>query len=222
MSITSIAFIPARKGSKSVKYKNLKRINNKTLVEISIITAKKCKIFDQIILSSDSEKIIDIGKKHKISTVIRPKNLSSDKSSTESALIHALNSFNNENDANIVILQPTSPLRKVKTIKKFYNFCVKKKIKNALSVSSIDHNISKVNLKKLFNAIGPINLRRRQDREKFIFENGNLYFCKKKRVLKEKKIYNKIWNYFETDVYESLDINNHRDLNISKYLYGKI
>lgn len=98
----------------------------------------------------------------------------------------------------------------------------KKKIKNALSVSSIDHNISKVNLKKLFNAIGPINLRRRQDREKFIFENGNLYFCKKKRVLKEKKIYNKIWNYFETDVYESLDINNHRDLNISKYLYGKI
>ena len=129
MSITSIAFIPARKGSKSVKYKNLKRINNKTLVEISIITAKKCKIFDQIILSSDSEKIIDIGKKHKISTVIRPKNLSSDKSSTESALIHALNSFNNENDANIVILQPTSPLRKVKTIKKFYNFCVKKKSK---------------------------------------------------------------------------------------------
>ena len=52
-----IAFIPARKGSKSIKNKNLKLINKKTLVEITIDQAIKSKIFKKIILSSDSNKI---------------------------------------------------------------------------------------------------------------------------------------------------------------------
>ena len=58
-----IAFIPARKGSKSIKNKNLKLINKKSLVEITIDQALKSKIFKKIILSSDSNKILDIGKK---------------------------------------------------------------------------------------------------------------------------------------------------------------
>jgi len=58
-----IAFIPARKGSKSIKNKNLKLINKKSLVEITIDQAKKSNIFKKIILSSDSNKILNIGKK---------------------------------------------------------------------------------------------------------------------------------------------------------------
>ena len=60
-----IAFIPARKGSKSIKNKNLKLINKKSLVEITIDQAIKSKIFKRVILSSDSKKILEIGKKKK-------------------------------------------------------------------------------------------------------------------------------------------------------------
>ena len=60
-----IAFIPARKGSKSIKNKNLKLINKKSLVELTIDQAIKSKIFKRVILSSDSKKILEIGKKKK-------------------------------------------------------------------------------------------------------------------------------------------------------------
>ena len=55
-----------RGSSKGVKNKNLIKINNKYLMEYTIITAIKSKLFDKIVLSSDSKKIIDKAKKYKI------------------------------------------------------------------------------------------------------------------------------------------------------------
>ena len=51
-----LCFIPARKGSTRLVNKNLKKINGKSLVEITILQAVKSKIFEDIILSSDSKK----------------------------------------------------------------------------------------------------------------------------------------------------------------------
>ena len=74
-----VAFILARKGSKRLKNKNLQILFNKTsLVEATIKFAKKLRFVNDIILSSDHEKIHNIGKKEKIlSPGLRPKNLSS-------------------------------------------------------------------------------------------------------------------------------------------------
>ena len=62
-----ICFIPARSGSTRLKNKNLKLINNKTLVEITIKQALLSKKFKKkdIVLSSDCTKILSIGKKLK-------------------------------------------------------------------------------------------------------------------------------------------------------------
>ena len=62
----TICIIPARKNSKRIKNKNLLKIKGKTLIEISINLAKRSGIFKDIILSSDSEKILSIGKKKKL------------------------------------------------------------------------------------------------------------------------------------------------------------
>ena len=51
----------------------------------------------------------------------------------------------------IIILQPTSPLRKISTIKNFAKICCSKNLNHALSVSKIDHNISIENRNKKFN-----------------------------------------------------------------------
>ena len=48
-----IAFIPARKGSKGLKNKNFRKINGKSLLEITINSAKKVKIIDNIYISTD-------------------------------------------------------------------------------------------------------------------------------------------------------------------------
>ena len=55
-----LAIIPARGGSKEIKIKNLKKINNKTLLEQTIDEAKKSKIIDKIYVSSDSNEILKL------------------------------------------------------------------------------------------------------------------------------------------------------------------
>jgi len=51
-----LIIIPARKGSKRLKNKNVLKLGSKSLVEKTIIFAKKLVTKNQIILSSDSKK----------------------------------------------------------------------------------------------------------------------------------------------------------------------
>ena len=55
-----IAIIPARSGSKGIKDKNIKLLNNKPLIHYSINAAKNSKFIDSIIVSTDSKKYADI------------------------------------------------------------------------------------------------------------------------------------------------------------------
>ena len=50
----NLAIIPARSGSKGLRNKNIKKINNKTLIEIAYDVAKKSNIFSHILVSTDS------------------------------------------------------------------------------------------------------------------------------------------------------------------------
>ena len=78
---SNICIICVRKNSKGIKNKNLLKINNQSLIEISFKQAKNSKIFNKIILSSDSEQMIKIANKLGFDLVIkRPKFLAKDKS----------------------------------------------------------------------------------------------------------------------------------------------
>ena len=71
-----IALIPAKKNSRGLKNKNLKKLNKLSLVELAILGAKKSKLIDKIYLSSDSDRILDIGAKLNIDVIKRKKFLS--------------------------------------------------------------------------------------------------------------------------------------------------
>jgi len=213
----TICIIPARQNSKRIKNKNLLKINGKTLTEISIVLAKKSKLFKEIILSSDSKKIINLGKKLKIMAIKRDKALSQDNTTTDDVIKNLISNINFEYE-NIILLQVTSPLRKISTLKKFYSHCLNKKLSSCLSVSLINDNLSKKD--NFFNSVND-NIRNSQNRKPFIYENGLLYFFKKKEFLKKNKIYpKKNWPYFITDKYESLDINELQDYKIAKKIYN--
>ena len=56
-NINIYALIPSKLNSKSIYQKNLKRINKKSLIDITIDEAKKSKFINHIFVSSESEKI---------------------------------------------------------------------------------------------------------------------------------------------------------------------
>ena len=93
----NIAIIPARGGSKRIKNKNVKFFFNKPVIYWSIKAAKQSKLFDKIIVSTDSKKIANICKKYNVEVpFLRPKILSNDKASTAKVVKHALLWFKNK------------------------------------------------------------------------------------------------------------------------------
>ncbi len=109
-----LGIIPARSGSKSIPNKNLKDFCGKPLIAWSILSAKESNL-DRVIVSADSEEIIDVAKKYGAETpFIRPNELAQDSVGMEPVLRHAYEWLKKnegyEPDA-IMLLQSTSPLR---------------------------------------------------------------------------------------------------------------
>ena len=108
-----VAIIPARSGSKRIPQKNIINFFGKPLISYSIIAAKKTKIFDKIIVSTDSDKIGSIAKKYGAEYLFkRPKKLSGDQIPTSSVVKHAINYLKKENQEPnfICCIYPTAPL----------------------------------------------------------------------------------------------------------------
>ena len=109
----NIAIIPARSGSKRIKNKNITKFYGKPLIFYTIKTAIKSKLFDKIIVSTDSKIISKLSKKYGASIpFMRPKHLSNDHASTMNVINHAVKwlSKKNENAKFYCCIYPTTPL----------------------------------------------------------------------------------------------------------------
>ena len=75
-----VCLIPARSGSKGIKYKNLAKLKGKPLLYWTIQIAKKIKYFDKIVVSTDSKKFQNYAIKNKVcAPFLRPKIISNSK-----------------------------------------------------------------------------------------------------------------------------------------------
>ena len=124
-----VAIIPARKGSKSIKNKNLVKIKGKRLIDYTIDAAKKTKQISKIVISSDIRNLLKKNTKREI-YMQRPKNLANDRASTESVIFHILKCLRQKNikPLNLILLQPTSPFRDSTDIKKSIKLFEKNKL----------------------------------------------------------------------------------------------
>ena len=78
----TLAFIPARGGSKGIPKKNIKKFNGKPLIYWTIKQAVKSKLISDTYVSSDSNEILKIASKYGASIIKRPKNISGDYATT--------------------------------------------------------------------------------------------------------------------------------------------
>jgi len=127
----NIAIIPARIGSKRVKQKNIKIFEGKPLIYYSIKAAKKTKIFDKILVSTDSKKIRDIVLRYGAEVpFLRPKKLSDDYTGTKDVINHSIKwCMKNKIEAKYVCcIYPTAPFINYKNLIKSYKLIKKKKL----------------------------------------------------------------------------------------------
>ena len=217
--IKILGIIPARGGSKSIPLKNIKLINNKPLINYSIEGALKSKIFDHIIVSTDHKKIKKISSKYKKIIVFdRTKKISSDNASTEVVVkdvLKKIQDLKNYTPDWVFILEPTSPLRSIETIKKAKKIIKNKKNFNSLiSIKKIDHDPARLNKDKLNFIFKRTN--NRQKRIPLYCETSTLYCVKNNYFLKRKKIVEEKPLGFLIPKIESIDINDIEDFKIAE------
>jgi N-acylneuraminate cytidylyltransferase len=192
----NLAIIPARGGSKRIKNKNIKLFFNKPIIYWSIKAARETKLFDKIIVSTDSNKIAKICKSYNVEIpFLRPKIFSGDKVSAIKVVKHALFWFKNKNILfdRVCCIFPAAPFITKKTIKKGFNLLKKKRKSFAFTISSYSHPIQralKVNKKGYIKPVWPSNIRKRtQDFENRYHDAGQIYWGTFEAFTKDKIIF---------------------------------
>ena len=171
----TVAIIPARGGSKGIPNKNIMDFCGKPLLAWSIEQAFSGGIND-VYVTSDSTKILDIAIKYGAHAIVRPDDISGDHATSESAITHALGiieKYRNRPDA-ICFMQCTSPIR------------TGDEIRSAIAqLGTFDSIFSACALDDylVWTRSGPVNYNpynrgMRQDREPLYLENGSFYVIK--------------------------------------------
>jgi pseudaminic acid cytidylyltransferase len=119
----NLCVIPARGGSKRILHKNIKEFNGKPIIAYSIEAALKSNCFDQVIVSTDDDKIAEVAKKYGAQVpFIRPDELSTDYAGTIPVIKHAIEWMEDNNNPieNVCCLYATAPFIQSKIIFKAY------------------------------------------------------------------------------------------------------
>jgi len=220
------ALIPARKGSVGIKNKNLISINNKKLIEHTFDSVNKSKLINECYVSSNDPKIIKLAKKHKnFKIIFRKNNLSNSSALMKDVVINSINYLCEHDELeniNIILLQPTSPLRTNvdidKAIKCFSKFRDKRSlVSTSPPVTHPNDIIYKKNNKTLF-LLENAKQANRQNLKKFFFVNGSIFIFNAKYFLKEKKFINSNTFFFNMGKEHSFELDDYLDLKILKVL----
>jgi N-acylneuraminate cytidylyltransferase len=221
MKIVSI--ILARGGSKGLPGKNVMNFCGLPLVAWSVLQSKLSNKIDDIFISSDDDKILEICNEYGAQKIKRPKELAQDDSRSEDAIIHALKSINNNYDY-VVMLEPTAPLRKKNDLDDCIRQCTKESWDSGFSSALLEdfliwkkdqnNNLASVNYDYKFQLP-------RQMREPDYVENGGIYIFKPEIILKNNNRFGgKIGTYL-TNFWQSFEIDNKEDWDFVKLVFEK-
>ncbi len=216
----TIAIIPARGNSKRLKDKNTLSLNKIPLVAHSIIYAKKnSNIISDIYVTTDDPKIKKIALEYGVNVIDRPTELSGDFEPTISALQHALSTMEQE-ITNVILLQPTNPLRPENLIQDCFEVFERLKLSSLFTVSQNHYKLGKIRDDKFF----PFNYKvgqRSQDMEALHFENGLLYIVSAKKILEGEIITGDSFPFILDHIFANVDIDHQEDLEYAQYIIQK-
>ena len=225
------ALVPARSGSKRIKNKNLKKIDNLSLVARAIINCKKSRNIKRTFLSTNSLKIKNEGLKFGAEVPFLRSNKNSQDYSNDFDVIKEflikINKAEKIIPNYIIFIRPTTPIRNTiilnKAIKKF------RSLKNYDSLVSV-HEMNEPIHKKFFiknNKLKPVfkNMsldqanHPRQKFKKSYTGNGYLDLIRTKNIVLKKNYLGKNCYPFLTQ--SSIDIDDNLDFEIAKFLINK-
>ncbi len=231
-----MGIIPARGGSKKIINKNLKHFCGKPLIGWTIETALKSAPMDRLIVSTDSQEIVEVAKKYGADVpFIRPNELATDTIGIEPVLQHAYQWLLKDGysvDA-LALLFATNPLRQTFHINEAINIFQTKQCDSVVSVNETPANhtpywtLTKSNDGGvcLFGGVPLENiLNRRQDFPQKCYARNDLVYVLKPQNLYENppRLYGSKVELYETNPLYEIDINTEEDWQEAEIKFKKL
>ncbi len=220
----NIAIIPARSGSKGLPDKNIIDLKGRPLMAYTIDAAQKSHCFEEVMVSTDSEKYAEVAKSCGAEVpFLRSSVTSGDTAGSWDVVREVLANYA---DAGryfdyVALLQPTSPLRDEMDIAAAFDMLKDSKINNVISVTEVEHPIQWCFKMPEDNSMceiagSPYNYMRRQDLETHYIQNGAIYLVRADKITDTSyNIYNDNCYGFIMPKEKSIDIDAGIDLEIA-------
>lgn len=223
-----LVIIPARGGSKRIPGKNIRPLNNIPLINWTIGIALNYVSRESVLVSTDDEQIAAIS--HLAGAFVpwvRPSELATDLASSIDVVSHALAWYEEEYgliDA-VILLQPTSPLRHIDTIKravKAFKAQPENDLHSLISLSPVNQNpawcfaLSNGKLKPIINwdAVS----QRSQDLQKAYIPNGSIYIAPAVNIRNRLPFIEKgAVGFLMEEPFESIDIDTEEDWKMAEF-----
>ena len=223
--------ICARGGSKGVKNKNIRVLNGKPLIAYTIEQAKESKLFEHIVVSTDSDDIAKVAKEYGAEVFFkRSPKLASDTAGKLDVIRDAFvrsEKYYNKTFDYLVDLDATSPLRNVEDIINSFNLFKKHNYDNLITAMPSRRNPyfnmveqdknGRVYLSKKLD----IPIVRRQDAPKTYDMNASIYIWKREIILNKNSIFLENTGLYVMPEERSIDIDSELDFEFVEFLMRK-
>ncbi len=226
-----IAVVPARGGSKGIPRKNIKLLKGKPLITYTIEAAKKSKLIDRIIVSTDDVEIANIAKECGAEIpFLRPEELAKDDITDLPVLQHVLKWLIVNEDCNpdlMIYLRPTAPIRDPEDIDRAVKLLMDSSADSLRSVSLVKEHpywmfkLDENNVLEAFNKDNSIReYPRRQLLPDLYIINGNIDIVRSRNIT-DNKLYGKKVIGFNIDHEKAIDIDSLLDFKLAEFILGK-
>lgn len=220
----TICLIPSRGGSKRIKNKNIKKFMGKPFLTRVINVARKSKIFKEIYVSTDSQKIKKLAERSGAKVpFLRSKKLSNDHTIIKDVIDDFVYKVIEKKDIlkiNIFVLYPTSVFITKQILKRCFRLL--KNTEYVTLLKKFPHPIHRA-LKYKNKKIEPINLKKKlmrtQDLEEYFYNSGQLDCFKLKAWVKKSMFHKMNAKFIIIDELNSVDIDNNNDLKIANKIF---